>query len=602
MMQSLRNKMKHIMLFVLLAFLATIIFSWGMGGFKNNGPLAKGIIGKIDGRVIEYKNFNAAYGQQLQTIRKQRGDAEISDYEITRIRDQVWNQMVQEVLYTKEIARLGLTASAEEVMYYLRNSPPSFLTSNPQFQTDGNFDMAKYQQALNNPQNYNMWKPVENYLVNMIPLQKLQQYITGSVFVSPLEVKEAYNLTNQKVKAEILYFNPNRISTNDITISDKDVKNYFNNHKDDYQDVEKRQIDYILFPRLASANDTLQAYDDAKYILDELKDGSDFAELANAYSDDPGSASKGGDLGFFGKTEMVAPFADAVFAARPGDLIGPVKTIHGLHIIKVMASKREKGKKKMHAKHILLKFECSNETTDDLYSKAQFIHDESQKSKSDFAELCKQEKCEMKTSTFFSKQSFIPGIGMSPRLSYFVFNENKGFVGGPITSGNNIIVFQIKDIKKAGIKPFKEAKSSIKQKLIREKKLQKATEMCKDASAKIKTGTSLTLIADQDSIKIVNTDLFALQGYIPGIGRDTKLNGTIFKLTVNDISEPIISDKGAYIARLIEKTTFDESAYKTAYETTYNNLLKKKQQDAFAAWYTSLKEKVTIKDYREMYF
>jgi len=78
MMQALRDKMKHIMMFVLLAFLATIVFSWGMGGFKSNGPMEKGIIGKINGREIQYQNYMTAVNQQLQAARQQRGDVEIT--------------------------------------------------------------------------------------------------------------------------------------------------------------------------------------------------------------------------------------------------------------------------------------------------------------------------------------------------------------------------------------------------------------------------------------------------------------------------------------------------------------------------------------------
>lgn len=602
MMQALRDKMKHIMMFVLLSFLATIVFSWGMGGFKRNGPLEKGIVGKINGREIQYQNYMNAVNQQLQALRQQRGDAEITEYQQRSVRDQVWNQMVQDVLYKDEIARLNITVSPEEVVYQLRNNPPAFLTSNEQFQTNGTFDIVKYHEALNNPQNYDSWRPIENYLMSVIPLQKLRQRIIGAVTVSRLEVREAYRLENEKVKASILFYNPNELSGDTISVSDAEVKAYYNSHRDEYQDVEKRKIDYVLLSRTPSASDTAQVYDDAQYILDELKDGTSFEELAQTYSDDAGTAEKGGDLGFFGKGEMVKPFSDAVFNARPGDIVGPVRTQYGLHIIEVLAKKREDGEIKMHARHILLKFDVSNETLDNLYEKAQYIHDEAEDADADFNELCAQENLVVLTSAFFSKQSFIPGIGMSDKLAYLTFSEKVGFVGGPVSAGNSIVVFQIKKIQKAGTKPFEEVQAGIRQNLIKAAKNRVAAALCQSAYDRIQAGATLAETAAHDSLALINTDYFTLQAYVPKIGRDAKMNGAAFGLKVNEISKPVISDKGAYLIQITDRREISDAAFEDAYEDTYKDLLDKKQEEAFTAWYNNLMAKADIKDYREMYF
>lgn len=77
---------------------------------------------------------------------------------------------------------------------------------------------------------------------------------------------------------------------------------------------------------------------DAKMILEKAKSGDDFAKLAKMYSQCP-SGNNGGDLGFFGKGQMVKPFEDACFKAKVGDIIGPVKTQFGYHVIKVTGMK-----------------------------------------------------------------------------------------------------------------------------------------------------------------------------------------------------------------------------------------------------------------------
>ena len=120
------------------------------------------------------------------------------------------------------------------------------------------------------------------------------------------------------------------------TVSEDDVKSYYDTHQDEFKTPEMVKARHILIKvdKSASEEDKKQAQKKAEDILSKIKAGEDFAKLASEFSDDPGSKSKGGDLGFFARGRMVKPFEDAAFALKVGEVSGIVESPFGYHIIK----------------------------------------------------------------------------------------------------------------------------------------------------------------------------------------------------------------------------------------------------------------------------
>jgi len=603
MMQTLRKYMKHIFWVVSIAFIATIVFSWGMGGFKDKtSGVEQGIIGIINGRKIQYQEYAQTVSQRLDLLKEEQGTTDIPEYRIQSIRDEVWESMVQNILYAQEIKRLGIQATPQEVVFQLRNNPPDFIRSIEQFQTDGQFDMTKYQQALSDPRNYDQWIPVENILRGSIPMQKLQQYVLSTIRITDEEVRDAYIKENQKVNAKYIFFDPTNVSLENIEVSDSEIKTYYEERSEEYRVPEKRKVEYVVFEGKPSAEDSSQIWEDSYDILQRLKAGVDFEELAKE-SDDEGTKDRGGDLGFFGKGDMVKPFEEAAFSANIRDFIGPVETQHGLHIIQVLARKFENGETKVHARHILLKFKTSPETYDDLNNKADYFYDEVNATKAkQFAKVAEQEGLTVQETPPFQEGSFIPGIGMVSRLNYLVFREKLNYVSPPTSTGENIIVFRISEIQKPQSRPLEEVESSIRNILQREKQKDKSGELCRQVWEKINGGLSFEQAADEDSVEIRETGPFGLLSYISGIGRDPHIAGAAFQLNVGEMSNPIDGERGYYLIQVIDRTEIDERLLETALANKRQELMRQKQQRVFMAWYNELKEKADIDDYRNQYF
>lgn len=125
-----------------------------------------------------------------------------------------------------------------------------------------------------------------------------------------------------------------------VKITDEEMKKYYDEHKKDYYKDEVK-ASHILISTVDDNGKPLseakkkEAKKKAEEVLKKAKSGEEFSELAKEYSDDPGSAANGGDLGYFTKGQMVQPFEEAAFSLKPGEISGLVESEYGYHIIKV---------------------------------------------------------------------------------------------------------------------------------------------------------------------------------------------------------------------------------------------------------------------------
>jgi parvulin-like peptidyl-prolyl isomerase len=589
---------------VAVTFIGTIIFSWGMGGFKSRRSVAEtGVIGSINGDKVMYQQFAQMVEDEAKRVRDQEKTEDLSEYRRSAIRDQVWQQLVREKLLSLEVRKQKIAATPEEIVFYMRNSPPDFVRSAEQFQTNGAFDPKKYQDALSDRRNFQAWIPVENYFRSIIPLQKLQQNVIATVRVSDAEALDAWRMDNSKVNVKYVFFDPSRTPVDNPMISEDAVKKYYKSHRKEYQEPELRKIRYVSFEIKPTADDSSQTRSDCMDIIRQLKGGADFAELAKEYSEDKSNAENGGDLGFVAKGSMVKPFEDAAFGAKIGEIVGPVQTPFGLHILKVSARKKEKGEIQVQTRHILLTYKTSQESIESINNRAGFFADEVQKTKGKgFEDIARQENVAVKETAQFRKGGFIPGIGLAPRVNHLAFSEKKGWLSQPVNTDPNIIVFQITDIQKERIKPLADVKASIEDVLRLEK--QKASALAAAAAfrGRLQAAGSLEALAAGDSLTVHETGLFSALGYTPAIGKDSKFSAAAFKLRPGETSQAVEGVRGAYVLQLVEKKEADPKNFEAEKASFKQTLLQRRQNQYYSAWFKSLMNEAKIKDYREMYF
>jgi len=608
-MQALRDNMKYILGVVAVAFVIMLIFSWGMGGFRNTSTVEKGIIGKINGQEIQYKRFQELVSFQVSQIREQSPEQEIAEFQLQRIRDQVWEQMIQSILFQEEVERLNIKVSPEEVVYNLQtlqNIPPEYIEyikSVENFQTAGEFDINKYRQALRDPANYQQWIPFENMIKNQLPLQKLRQRIISTIRVTDTELYQDYTWKNEEVNVNYIEFNQNTVSSENIEVSDEEIIEYYKSHEDSYTEPEKRKLRYVRFEFTPSQDDTLATYADIREILEQLKEGEDFSELAETYSDDQGTASKGGDLGYFSRGSMAKPFEEAAFNTEIGEIVGPVETNFGLHIIKVLDKRYKDGEYQVHAQHILLKYNASIETEENIREDANYVYEELKDSKGkDFIEIINEVGLEPQETPLFQEGQFIPGIGLAENINKVVFENNKNWFSRPVTIRDNLYIYQLIDIQKPHVKPIEEVKESIHTTIINEKKKEKAEQLCQEIYEQVTPADNLEQIAEENSLTVNITGHFKREANIPKIGRNINFSAAAFALDEGKISKPIEGTRAYYLLEITDRNNISKEDFEAVKDSYRNTYLQQKMQQIYRSWYTDLKEEANIKDYRYLYY
>ena len=601
MMTKLREFSKIFIIIVVVSFVGLMVFEWG-ADFSGSRSQAQAMVGSVNGHELTYSMFSELYQQLYENQRARTDDASLDENQLKMLRDQVWEQFIQRTLFEEEMEKLGISVSDSEIVYQIYNYPLEDFKQHPSFQTDGIFDMQKYHTALGDP---NIpWMQVEEIYRQQIPFIKLQNIVSNTVRVTEQETMDSYIRDNLKVKVEYLGITASSFSIRDEEVSQAEIETFFEANKDDYKQNEKRELSYILFPVKTTAEDTNRVFDDFEEIQNRLTNGDNFGDLAFIFSMDPTVQKNKGDLGYFEKDDMAKPFSDAAFSAESGEVVGPVETTFGWHLINVEDKKIEDGKEKIKASHILIKVTPSRTTEDNQESKARYFSDDA--IESGFIAMSEQDSLEVvKTSLFEEGSGYIPGIiKNNPAIVNFAFASKLNDVSGVYRLDEGYIVLMLSQIQEQGYQDIENVRRFLENRVRLEKAKERAKEFAVTVEPKVESGIGFRSIANTDTanrIKYEVTGLINMNGTVPGLGKSVEFISSAFSLNPDEKSGVVESERGYYFLHLLEKTHFDSTTYNRQKDTISRRLILQKRNQIFNDWYISLKDQADIVDNRKMF-
>jgi len=172
-----------------------------------------------------------------------------------------------------------------------------------------------------------------------------------------------------------------------ISVTPQELEQWIESHKDSIPDIpEKFKISHILLYPRVSEERLKDERKRAEAILEKARAGEDFADLAKEYSEDTGTAEKGGDLGYFRRDELLPDFTAAAFSLNKGEISDIVETVYGYHIIKVEDIRGEE----IHARHILFQFSPDESDENEIVKKLTAIRSDILSGQENFEEMAKQ--------------------------------------------------------------------------------------------------------------------------------------------------------------------------------------------------------------------
>ncbi|MFQ6607965.1 MAG: peptidylprolyl isomerase [Fidelibacterota bacterium] len=425
MMNTLRTKMHFILWGLLIMFLGSMTVGGLVGGanildeiFGWSDEDPRTAIAIVNGELIPPDMFFQTVQNRRELLRQQ--GQEISEQEYDQLYDEIWDELVQIAVIDQKVEELGITVTDDEIFYELESNPPQVFQTVPDFQTDGVFDKEKYLAALYNPQG-DEWLYWEAITRDFLPRKKLFDQIRYSMTVTDLEVRQEYIIQNVNQTLSGVAVPTSSFRGDEFNATDEEVQTYYESHSEDYYQEETRVIRYVKWDKKPTAEDTTDIEQFAQDIIQQVNAGADFPSLAELHSADPGSAVKGGDLGWFGRGRMVPPFEEAAFSAQVGEIVGPVLSRFGYHIIWIKDKRGTGDDEEIQASHILLKVNMGPSTRSQLKRKAtQFLYEVED---SGFDKAVEIFDVPLDSSRRFTENSPLPGFGFSREPSRFAFRS-----------------------------------------------------------------------------------------------------------------------------------------------------------------------------------
>jgi parvulin-like peptidyl-prolyl isomerase len=337
---------------------------------------------------------------------------------------------------------------------------------------------------------------------------------------------------------------------------------------------------------------------EAQKIMREAN-AANFAELAMKHSQDKGSGSQGGDLGYFGKGRMVPEFETAAFGAKIGSIVGPIESQFGYHIIRVVDKKSDELKYSFIALQQTVSGATKNKIKRDAFAAMKQVE-----AGENIDSLAKKLLLNCAESPLLAADRPYQN---SMFLTNKIFEVKLGDVLEPkeVSNGNAVIVSQVSEIRKAGLSTLENETEQIKRKLLKIKKLDKVKEKAEQIFNVVKNNSSLAEI-NKDSSNIVELPFAANvanatiknNGAIPGIGSDFVATTQSFLLPTNKINSPIRGENGYFIIEVKSREIPTSDKAKDAQDLTKAQYTR----SLFENWFNKFKEDSEIVDLRNKYY
>jgi peptidyl-prolyl cis-trans isomerase D len=590
MMQAFRNSAKlagAIFAILMLVFMLTSV-DW-------SGLTSTTTVGKINGESIDARTYQT-YVQQTIDNRQRDMPASLTLEERNQIEDQVWEQLIESQMLEDEYERRGITVTTDEIVQAIRNSPPAEFRNVPEFQTDSQFDIAKYQRWLNSSVGAQYLPALEAQYRDQIRRSKLLRVVAADVYLSDAALWEQYRDENEKVTIELTAIIPrNVIPDSAVKLTDDELMAYYRSHQKEFERPRTAFLSFVALPRLTNASDTAAARERADSARAAILGGEPFADVARRESSDSVSAANGGELGEWSKGAMDPAFDSAAFALPLKKVSEPVLSQFGYHIIEVTSRKADKAK----GRHILIPIELAGAHRDRLDAQA------------DSLERIAAERNDAAALDTVARVLSLP-IGKSGpvqegtrvQLGNFVVPDagtwafeghEKGATSPVIETEIAYYVFRIDSIQPAGVPPLAQIKPVVQHELAGERKHRLAKPIAETFLKRVRAGEDDAKVAKE--LNLAHREFGPFTRVNPPL-TDPTVVGTAFGLDEGQRSGLLETPDGMYVMKVLKHTEADSAAFVKSLEEYRSKMINLVRQDRIRGYMGALRQAAKIVDNR----
>jgi len=586
----MRENTKWIMLITATAFVGLMVFQWGMDITGRSG-LSIGEIGSVNGTPVMYDAFNQTYRSLFDQVQASQEDP-VTSQQIRDIEDAAFDEVVNQLLIRQELRRRGIVVTNEELLTAARFSPPPEFQNSPAFQTDGFFDIQKYQAFLASPTIDDLTLlQLEAYYRDVIPRSKLMRQVSSDLYVTDAALWDEFRDRHEQISVRYLALNPaQRVADSTVAVTPAEVREYYEAHEQEFALPAQVTVRAVVIDKTPTPEDTVAMRALAAELRQEIIEGADFEDMLGQ----PGVGAASGDLGWFTRERMPEEFSDAAFAATIGELTEPVRTGFGYHVIEV----QDQTEDSVQARHILVPFARTEESELELLTLADSL--EALGESRTLADAALTLNLGVETAYLSTEFAFVAGAGQVGEGSDWAFEEALvGDVSPVLETRQAFYMLELAEIRAAGAISLDDARASIEQTVRAEKKVERAKDEGAEIAAQVRAGVSLADIAEQKNLEIQTAGPYARLDFVPGIGRMNAAVGAGFGLNIGEVTGAVETNNNVFIIELADYFAADSTAFEDQRLVLRDELLGIAQQSRLQNWLQGLREVARIIDRRD---
>jgi peptidyl-prolyl cis-trans isomerase D len=597
-LQQMRGLAKYIWVLVALVFVGGFLLYETSGLMGRTPVTATTAVAVVNGQEIPYTVFMNRVQTEIQN-QQQRERRTLSQDDTRRIENAVFDQMVSEILLRNEYQRRRIVVTNDEIQEFARYAPPPWITGAPELQTEGRFDPEKYQRLLASPQarQGGLLISLEQYYRTEIPREKLFDQISSGVYVSDAELWRAWRDQHDSAQVSYVAFTPSMDSGAAKSISDADLRSYFDQHKSDFTGVGRAVLSVVMIPRVVTAADTAAARAKAAQLRDEIMKGAKFEDVAKRESADTVSGAQGGDLGKGPKGRFVAEFEKAAYGLKVGEVSQPVQTPFGFHLIRVDEHKGDT----LGLRHILVRVQASDTSTTRIDREADELSKMAGASEQGAKLDTAAKKLGLpiaKVQAFEGEPAVLNGV-MIPSVSAWAFGGAKvGETSDMFDDDNGYYLARLDSVREGGDPKFENVKEDVRARVALQRQIDKLLPDAQKLSTAAAT-SSLEAAAQQANKKVEQTQLFSRSSIVPGLGQFTEAVGAAFGLPTGAVSAPVKTAEGVYVLRVDKRVTADSTAWAAQREAQKTARLQQLRQQKIQMFLQDIRKAAKVDDRRK---
>lgn len=597
MLQSMRSVAKYMWWFLVVAFIGSFLL-YETSGLAGRAPVTTTTsVATVNGEDILLTAWQNAVSNMEQQEQQRLGRGITLDERRT-LEDRAFDELVTGVLLEQEYKRRGITVTDEEIRQAARVAPPPQAMQSPDFQTDGKFDIQKYQRLLTSAgaRQSGILVGLEAYYRQEIPRQKLFDQIASDVFVSDERLWQVYKDRHDTAQVSYILLRPESLTDTAVTVTDSEIAQFFERNKKRFDRPGRAVLSLLSVARTITAADSAETKRRIESLRAEIAGGASFDAVAKRESNDTVSGAAGGSMGQITRGRVTPIFETAAYALKTGELSQPVLTPFGWHLIRVDDRKGDT----LTVRHILLTIAQSDSSAtrtdrraDSLASRAA-----NQVEPKAFDETAKALAMTPATVIAIEKEPLNYAGRYVPSVSAWAFSGVAvGETSDLFDAPDAYYVARLDSLQPAGTQSLNEVREDIRRRLARDKRIEKLRPAAMQLLQAARSG-SLEEAAAAAKLAVEKTETFTRIDAVPGMGQFNQAIGAAFTIPVGQVGGPVTTADGMAVLRVDRRVETMKAAFEVQKMEQRAQLTQNMKQQRLEEYLSSLRESVKISDNR----